>query len=121
MVHTSLPLCPREVKTVRLRTMTIREYARGQGRLSRMITLFWIILGLIAAFALGLYMDCEELRFWLMIEGIPFVVIPIAISWATKCPRCKGSLMTVVDSWRYSRGGLDACPNCGVSLDEQMP
>jgi hypothetical protein len=101
--------------------MTIREYARGQGRLIRMITLFWIILGLITGFALRPYMEREELRFWLMVEAIPFVVIPIAISWATKCPRCKRNLTTVVDSWRYSRSGPDACPNCGVSLDEQMP
>jgi hypothetical protein len=101
--------------------MTIREYARGQGVIIRIIILLQIVIGLITGFALGPYMERKELHFWLMVEAIPFVVLPIAISWTTKCPLCKGSLMTVVDSWRYSRRGPDACPNCGVSLDEQMP
>jgi len=44
-----------------------------------------------------------------------------AVLLRTKCPRCGFSLRKVI-----SRGGsptlpkLDACPHCGVSLDEPM-
>jgi hypothetical protein len=100
--------------------MTIREYARGQGRLIRMITLFSIILLLILGFSIRPYMERDEPLFWLMVAMIPFVVISIAIGWATRCPRCKRSLSTVVDSMVYGFGDDDVCPYCGVSLDEPM-
>jgi hypothetical protein len=100
--------------------MTIREYARGQGRIIRIITILWIIIGLITGFTLRPYMEREELRFWLMVEMIPFLVIPIAIGWATRCPRCKRSLSTVVYAMVHGWGDPDVRPYCGVSLDEPV-
>ena len=103
-----------------MRPMTIREYAQGQGRLIRLFTVLWIILLLILGFSIRPYVEREDLRLWILAAMIPLFVITTAIAWAVRCPRCKRSLSTVVYAMVHGWGDPDACPYCGVSLDEQM-
>jgi hypothetical protein len=103
--------------------MTIREYCALRMRLARRIA---IPLGVIFLLGSAAFQVLAKVRInsWYLagVAGLIIACVMLPIFRWTRCPCCGQSLSKVVASSGNGRlPQLDACPHCGVSLDQPMP
>ena len=102
--------------------MTIREYCALRMRLARRVG---ITVGVAALLSLSAYQTWGAVKFntWFGVAAIVLLIfaVMLPIMWLTRCPRCDHSLSKVVGgSETEGLPYIDACPYCGVSLDQPM-
>jgi hypothetical protein len=102
--------------------MTIREYIVKRGRFVQGFSLLCAIgiLGTVFSFRPTSTRTADKV--WILVAVILIFSINWVIGFVTKCPRCKGSLGSLVSrvSSGWGNKTIGICPHCHVSLDELM-
>ena len=101
--------------------MTIREYIKGRALLVRYLSFGWIVFPVVPILAFPERAKTSWIA-WLAIGYVVMAAVRYAIAWQTKCPRCGTSLFRItmgIAGGSFVKSA-DACPHCGVSVDEPM-
>jgi ribosomal protein S27AE len=99
--------------------MMIREYIERQTGISALLVLLWAGSALAIKLVFGVASGLMFLLFLIGLAVLAFLIGP------TKCPRCGESLYiaSITTGAAFDVTGREtqqACPQCGVSFDEQM-
>ena len=88
--------------------MTIREYIERRTTWGRLACVLWVLVVSVVAFVFYPRLIGVLRSDALVVGMLPAFVLLGAIERSTRCPRCKGKLVTA--------NKLDRCPHCGVNL-----
>ena len=100
---------------------TIRSYIKRRVWASMAFAVGgWLLLPLSAG-----AMGDKPNPLFMMAGAIVFVGALLSMFWLVRCPKCKAKLAQTIGTatafqWG-SRGKVNFCPYCGVSLDEPVP